>query len=85
MSAQVIQFPRRHAQQVTLRALAGLLGVSVRKVYYLRKQGMPSSGIGLDGRRYFVLAEVEDWLRANNYASIPLGMSGPGSPGERNQ
>lgn len=60
---ELIHFPKKFDRQLTVKDLAEELGCSIRKVRYLHAEGMPSVGIGYDGKRRYQLSEVQDWLR----------------------
>ena len=63
-SGVVVRFPARQVQEVplTLKAVAGELGVSVRFVRYRVAEGMPSQGFDYRGRRIFLPSECRRWL-----------------------
>ena len=64
MNAQVVQFPRRQAQEVplTFETLRVELGGSERWLRYRVAEGMPSLGLDYRGRRIFLASECRAWL-----------------------
>ena len=57
---EVIPFPKTWDRPLSKRELAVRLGRSVRWVELRVAEGMPSSLV--NGRRVFVVGDVEDWL-----------------------
>lgn len=48
------------------RQIAKELGISYTYFFKIRKEGCPYHQLGNQGRKYYVLKEVQDWLLVNS-------------------